>query len=194
MATRKFISRKTKKNIRTQKGGSDKAPNLLGRLLGSVGYKSRKSSALEAAPNSRENLLKKKSIFSRKSQPTNERQNTNQNPQTHLDKTVGFGNMVKIRIFSNKHNRTPIELNESTKRLARLGSEFSKGIVKKTLTTNYFNNNRNNSKLLKLIRNEENKYVKKFRPSLYKLYNKYSTDEKDIIRGQVMDWISRKRL
>ncbi len=107
-------------------------------------------------------------------------------------KTLGFGNTVRVSVgetySSNNYNRTPIELSESTTRLARLGPAFSNGIVKKTLETNYFNNNQNNSKLMELIRKEENKEVKKtINSRLHNSYNKLSNKNKETIRHQVME-------
>jgi hypothetical protein len=107
-------------------------------------------------------------------------------------KKLGFGKNYSVRVdetySKNNYNRTPIELSESTTRLARLGPEFSNGIVKKTLETNYFNNNQNNSKLMKLIREEENIKVKKsINSRLHNSYNKLSNKNKETIRHQVME-------
>lgn len=107
-------------------------------------------------------------------------------------KKLGFGNNVTVRVGNTyskyNYNRKPIELGESTTRLARLGPAFSNGIVKKTLETDYFNNNTNNSKLMELIRKEENKKVKKgINSRLHNSYNKLSNQNKETIRHQVME-------
>jgi hypothetical protein len=89
----------------------------------------------------------------------------------------------------NNYNRSSIEVSNATRRLARLGGKSQNAIVKRTLQTTDFNNNANNSKLLRAIKAEENKEVRKrYGNNNYQKYLRLPENEKERMRDEVMGY------